>query len=456
MAISTKTTIVIDGEDLTRFSELTLHQKVNAHHTFSLVQPLPKEFINQGVAKAQSYVGKTIKIEITPRNRNTDSPLVFNGIITQAELIRTSGAAGQIIINGCSPTILLEAQNNMRSFTDKTLTDIVQEVAGNQADALKLATNVHNDTTQLYTVQYNETDFGFLSRLAQKKGEWLLYNGREMHFGMPNKNKTFTLQYGQSLHHFTIKMNAQPMNFNYIGYDASSGDTQISESTGIGYQAKGMSKAVFDASTKLYQNTNKTLYNNPLQEGNASVHLNDRMTTQTQALGANLVTAYGDSDETGLRIGDVVIINESAFSATGNAVDSVKEQNFGGYILTEITHICDEIGKYENHFTAVPDSALTPPYANVHQIPIASTQPAVVRDNNDPKGLGRVQVQMAWQKDSNAQTPWIRMTQAHSGAGKGHHIIPEIGEEVLIGFENNNAEKPFVLGAMYNGNESSG
>ncbi|NHN27597.1 hypothetical protein FIA58_018100, partial [Flavobacterium jejuense] len=59
----------------------------------------------------------------------------------------------------------------------------------------------------------------------------------------------------------------------------------------------------------------------------------------------------------------------------------------------------------------------------------------------------------AWQEGN---TPWIRMTNPHSGGGKGMYFIPEIGEEVLVGFEAGNAEKPFVLGAMYNGNESSG
>jgi type VI secretion system secreted protein VgrG len=48
------------------------------------------------------------------------------------------------------------------------------------------------------------------------------------------------------------------------------------------------------------------------------------------------------------------------------------------------------------------------------------------------------------------------MTNPHAGGGKGHYFVPEIGEEVLVGFEGGNAEKPYVLGAMYNGNESSG
>ncbi|QYS92122.1 DUF2345 domain-containing protein [Flavobacterium covae] len=46
--------------------------------------------------------------------------------------------------------------------------------------------------------------------------------------------------------------------------------------------------------------------------------------------------------------------------------------------------------------------------------------------------------------------------QLSTGAGKGFHFIPEIGEEVLVGFESGNAEKPFVLGTHYNGSETSG
>jgi type VI secretion system secreted protein VgrG len=91
----------------------------------------------------------------------------------------------------------------------------------------------------------------------------------------------------------------------------------------------------------------------------------------------------------------------------------------------------------------------------VHQHPKASTQPATVTDNNDPAGLGRVQVQMAWQKDISENTPWIRMTNPHAGGGKGMYFVPEVGEEVLVAFEEGNAEKPYVQGAMYNGNQSS-
>lgn len=455
MPISTQIKIEIAGETLTRFSKLVIDQKVHTHHRFSLLQPLPKEFVSQAIDKAQGYIGQAIKITINPSNMMTASPLTFNGIITEAQMVRTAGASGGIIINGFSPTILLEGTPNTKSYTDKSLADIVQEVTGNySADSLKPAVSVQKDASLPYTVQYSESDFSFLCRIAQKKGQWFYFNGEELVFGKP-KSKNFTLEYGRSLHSFNIEMRAKSLGFEYMGYDPSNGETQRASSSEANYQPEGYSKSVFESSKKLFPNSSTMLYFHSLEEGNSKTHLTDRVTTQLQSRAADLVTAKGDSDETGLRIGDVINIKEPAFSLTGNLLDGLQEQNFGSYIITDIMHICDESGNYHNTFDAVPDTVVSPPYGNVHSFPVAESQPATVISNDDPAGLGRIQVAFAWQKDSGANTPWIRMTNPHSGGGKGFYFIPEVGEEVLVGFEGGNAEKPFVLGAMYNGSALS-
>ena len=83
-------------------------------------------------------------------------------------------------------------------------------------------------------------------------------------------------------------------------------------------------------------------------------------------------------------------------------------------------------------------------------------QPARVVENNDPMGMGRVRVQFPWQEEKGQKTPWIRTTTIYAGAGRGDYKIPEINDEILVGFESGNAEKPFMLGALYNGAEVSG
>ena len=455
MPISTQIQIKIGGETLTRFSKLVINQKVHTHHRFSLLQPLPKEFVGEAVDKAQNYVGQTINISITPTSMMTDSPLNFTGIITETQMVRTSGASGGIIINGYSPTILLEGPPNIRSFSDKSLDDIVHGVLNNySSDSLKSTISVQKDVTLPYTVQYGESDFSFLCRIAQKKGQWLYFNGEELLFGKP-KSKNFTLEYGRTLHSFNIEMRAKSLGFEYLGYDPSSGETQKANSGEVNFQPEGYSKAIYESSKKMFPNTSTMLYSQALEEGNSRTHLIDRVTTQLQSRTADLVTAKGDSDETGLRIGDIIQIKEPAFSLTGNPLDGLKEQDFGSYILTDIMHICDESGTYHNSFDAVPASVMSPPYGNVHSFPTAESQPATIISNEDPAGLGRVQVAFSWQQAQGTNTPWIRMVNPHSGGGKGFYFIPEVGEEVLVAFEGGNAEKPFVLGAMYNGSASS-
>jgi uncharacterized protein involved in type VI secretion and phage assembly len=85
-------------------------------------------------------------------------------------------------------------------------------------------------------------------------------------------------------------------------------------------------------------------------------------------------------------------------------------------------------------------------------------QRAVVKENQDPEKLGRVRVQFLWQKeqDEELMTPWVRIAQPHGGKNKGFYFIPEIEEEVMVGFENGNAEKPYVIGTLYQGEQKPG
>ena len=124
-------------------------------------------------------------------------------------------------------------------------------------------------------------------------------------------------------------------------------------------------------------------------------------------------------------------------------------------IVIEVSHISQVHGNYSCNFKAIPPDVTAPHYTDVHVFAKAETQPAKIKDNNDPDGLGRVKVQYNW-ASGNTTSDWMRMIQPHSGAGKGFYFIPEIGEEVLVGFEGGNAQNPYILGTQYNGLESSG
>ena len=124
------------------------------------------------------------------------------------------------------------------------------------------------------------------------------------------------------------------------------------------------------------------------------------------------------------------------------------------YRVVKISHYHSGM-EYYNSFEGIP-MMRTPADFDENAFPRSEQQPAIVKDNNDPLGIGRVRVQFLWQAKRNEMTPWIRVVQPYTGGGKGFYFIPEIGEEVMIDFEGGNAERPFVLGAHYNGEAKSG
>ncbi|MGS2760947.1 type VI secretion system Vgr family protein [Sinomicrobium sp. M5D2P9] len=453
MPIQTDIRIRIDGEPMMKFSSIGISQSVLGHHTFFIKQSLPKAFVSEAIDRAQGYVGQSVYMEIQPKNiRDNNTPLVFHGMVTEVYVNRKGGAAGEIVISGTSPTILLDGVADTRSYIGEDLSAVVWNTIGSHKERLKLNMEIDRDTALDYTVQYKESDFAFLCRLARKKGKWFYYNGTELVFGKP-KSQYFSLVYGQNVSEFSRQMGIKPLGFQYLGYDPEYAETQKMGAMEISYESRGLTQAMLQASKKIFPDNGAGLYyHHSITAGNAQSHLHDRVRTQLQGKAAGLVNAKGISTETGLRIGDIVHVKEPRYSLTGDPADEVKEDSFGSYYITSIRHLCDETGNYSNDFTAVPDTVEAPPYTNVLTPPVAETQPAVVIDNNDPKGLGRVKVKFHW----NYESPWIRMVQPHGGGDKGFYFIPEKGEEVLVAFEGGNAEKPYITGTMYNGSQKSG
>ncbi|MEV7679727.1 VgrG-related protein [Streptomyces sp. NPDC088341] len=74
-----------------------------------------------------------------------------------------------------------------------------------------------------------------------------------------------------------------------------------------------------------------------------------------------------------------------------------------------------------------------------------------VTDTQDPEGLGRVKVRFPWLSDEYA-SDWARTAQS-GGTSGGEAFIPEVGDEVLVGFEQGHLDRPYVLAGLYNGQD---
>lgn len=77
---------------------------------------------------------------------------------------------------------------------------------------------------------------------------------------------------------------------------------------------------------------------------------------------------------------------------------------------------------------------------------------ALVTQNQDDEGLCRVKVRYPWH-DQPRESYWARLAVPMAGAGRGTVFIPEVGDEVLVAFEREDLRFPYVLGALWNGQD---
>jgi len=77
---------------------------------------------------------------------------------------------------------------------------------------------------------------------------------------------------------------------------------------------------------------------------------------------------------------------------------------------------------------------------------------AVVSNVADPERLGRVKLRYPWLKD-DSESPWARVVSFMAGGGRGAVFRPEPGDEVLVLFEHGDMRFPYVIGALWNGQD---
>lgn len=73
-----------------------------------------------------------------------------------------------------------------------------------------------------------------------------------------------------------------------------------------------------------------------------------------------------------------------------------------------------------------------------------------VSDVKDPQGQGRVTLSFPWLSDDYV-SDWARTLQPGAGKDRGAMVVPEVGDEVLVAFEQGDPGRPYVLGGLFNG-----
>ncbi len=412
-----------------KYSGLKLSQALGQHHHFEFLWRLDMEYV-MDVKKLQDAITNYIGAGLSIAFENS----AFQGIITNISLQGEDNAASGLYIQGFSPTILIDDIPVNRAYEESNLQtifgDLCAEVPGN---VLKTNFAPKYASTLQYVVQYNETDFSFLRRVSIRNGEFMFYDGETLQVKDPERNSVATIESGLDLKSFHLKGNIRSNAYHYTAYDEITGESQTSATKFASGSNHSLAQAAAEAGKNNFRSggTKKAFINHTTEAAHQD-QLNELL---EKAHNAQLVQLSGRSRNSSLKIGAVVTIK-----LEGGSSD---------YLVTSITHLSDTHGQYENIFDAVPADIEVPPYTNPFLFPMGEVQPARVTDNKDPEKLGRVRVKFFWHEE--VHSPWIRIAASSGGAEQGMYFIPEIDDEVLVGYEGNNAERPYVIGSMYHG-----
>jgi uncharacterized protein involved in type VI secretion and phage assembly len=78
---------------------------------------------------------------------------------------------------------------------------------------------------------------------------------------------------------------------------------------------------------------------------------------------------------------------------------------------------------------------------------------AIVTNKNDKDNLGRVKVKFSGVAET-VESAWARVVSVGAGTGRGLQVVPDVGDEVLIGFEYGDLRRPLVLGGLWSGRQA--
>lgn len=444
-------TIKLDGKELAeneiRPSNIVLSQPMWDHHTFSI------ECLGLASRSAAAMLGENAaldslrsrslgaQLQLTIRDGDADS-LAFTGVVTTVRAARVASGDYAVILEGTSPTILLDGPRRHRIWYDMSVGDVIKNVIGEY----NLKSDAAASTPQKLStiIQHDETDFEFVNRLCRQEGLWAWYDGDTFRVAAdpsgPERELGLYGGSGRMLESFTLRLGTAPGYYNTRAWDpfgikaimANTRDVNVGESLHQ-YTEKSMK-----VSGDLFASIGDLVARPRPQD---TSELDDRLKHIKQSWAGQLVIGEGDSYDLGLTVGGI-----AKLASIGTADDN------GRYVVTSVTHLLDGEAGYRNSFLCMPEAGAAPPPA-----PERPAAPVVwggvVKNVEDPDGQGRVKVQLhhSVAAGEDTMTGWLRVAQGHTGKSWGTFVMPELEDEVLVAAIDGDQNDLVVIGSVPKG-----
>ncbi len=381
--------------------------------------------------------GNDVTIEVGYESKNNQ---IFKGIITK-QTINIDRTLGSVLIVECKDeAVKMIVGRKTAAFQKQKDSDIISSIIGNYSG---LSADVSSTTTQWEEqLQYYTTDWDFVLARAEANGFIVTNIDNKVAVFPPDKNTSAVLEieYGNNLIEFNADLDAvsqigsvKATAWDFTQQKVVTGEESNSYSGPGNLSAKKLSEVVgldeYDLqSTVPLESSDLTNWSKAQLVKNNYAKIRGDMKFQ----GSNLVDPGKYLTLAGL--GDR--FNGDHF------VSGVMHDISQGNWVTEAT-----VGMSTNWFTEEPD-VMAPPASGLLPGVQGLYNGTVKKMYEDPDSQYRIQVDVPL-LDPKGDGIWARLATFYATSGAGAFFLPEVGDEVVLGFLNEDPRFPIILGSMY-------
>ncbi|MBU4216202.1 MAG: VgrG-related protein [Actinobacteria bacterium] len=383
----------------------------------------------------------TKEIEISAQTAGGEWSDLIKGEITALEPEFQEGMIARLAVRGYDKSHRLYRETKSQAHLNKKDSDLATEIAqgaGLQADVESTST-VYD-----HIFQHNQTDLEFLKQRAWRIGYECYVDDGKLIFHKPSaRESAATLTWGDNLLSFYPRMNLAEQ----VDEVVVRGWSVDEKKAVVGRAQQGalypqIQESQDGASWASAFGSGKQIIVD--QNVSSQAEANTLAAARLDEISGAFVQAEGEAlRRPDIRAGKAV------------ALEGLGERFSGTYLVTSARHAYTPEGLKTTFSVKGTRTGLLLEAMRGRNVAAQypGVVPAVVTNADDPQNLGRVKLQFPWMSE-DAESNWTRVVGAGAGPDAGFLIVPEVGDEVLVAFEQGSFNRPYVLGGLWNGQQA--
>ncbi|MCI4668281.1 MAG: type VI secretion system tip protein VgrG [Bacteroidia bacterium] len=381
--------------------------------------------------------GKKIEIKA---GYHSKEETIYKGIVISQNLRVSERGFGQLIVECRDEAIKLSIGRKNRYFLEKTDSDIIQAILGEYS----LSSEVDStDASHKEVIQYHTVDWDFIMLRAELNGMLVYVNDGKISIKKPELSASESLEvsYGDDLYAINTLMDARSQISATEATAWNYSSQEVVSSTGsepsVNEQGNLSGSKLADVlGLKKYE----MFHSGKLETAELKAWADAKLLKSRLAKFRGSITIQGNSI---LKVGDIIKINGlgARFSGKGFVSGLLHRIEEGNWTVDVA------LGVEENWFSEKHQVNESPSAGLMGSVPGLQIG-TVLKLESDPDNEFRVQVKLPM-VDSKSEGIWARISRFYASKDIGAFFMPEIGDEVIVGFINEDPRFPIILG-MFN------